>query len=213
METVISTPRARIMRCELGPYGTNAYVVTCVQTRASVLIDAPAEEGMLLQALLNTVPKCVVITHGHMDHTGALAALRSKLEVPVLVHPLDARELPIAADGFIGGGDEVECGRLRLEVIHTPGHTEGSICLLVEGVLISGDTLFPGGPGRTRSPGDFSRIVESIRLRILPRSDDTMVFPGHGESTILGRERPHIEAFLGRPHDPGLCGDVLWETA
>ncbi len=213
METVVSTTRMCIMRCELGPYGTNAYVVTCAQTRASVLIDAPAEEKVLVQVLQNTSPKGVVITHGHTDHTGALAALESELKVPVLVHPLDARELPIAADGFIGDGDHVDCGGLRLGVMHTPGHTEGSICLVVEGVLISGDTLFPGGPGRTRSPKDLSVILESIRRKILPLSDDTMVLPGHGASTVLGRERRLIEAFLARSHDPGLCGDVLWETA
>lgn len=212
METVVSTPRMCIMRCELGPYGTNGYVVRCVQSGASVLIDAPAEEKVLMQVLRNTVPRCIVITHGHMDHTGALAALASELKVPVLVHPLDARELPIAADGFIGDGDCVECGGLRLQVMHTPGHTEGSICLIVEGVLFSGDTLFPGGPGRTRSPKDLSTILESIRRRILPLSDDTVVLPGHGASTMLGRERRLIGAFLDRSHDPGLCGDVLWEA-
>lgn len=213
METVFSNPVVRIARCELGPYGANAYVVTCVQTRASVLIDAPAEAEKLLQALEGTTPGRILITHGHPDHLGALSALRASLHAPVLVHRRDAHDLPVAADGFVEDGDRVECGEVRLQVIHTPGHTEGSICLYSKGVLISGDTLFPGGPGRTRSPRDLSRILESIRLRILPLPADTKVLPGHGESTVLGKEKPSIEAFLARPHDPGLCGDVMWETS
>jgi glyoxylase-like metal-dependent hydrolase (beta-lactamase superfamily II) len=99
---------------------------------------------------------------------------------------------------------------VALRVIHTPGHTPGSICLFADGHLLSGDTLFPNGPGKTATPQDFRQVVDSIVSRLLVLPDDTQVHPGHGEETVLGREKERFAAFSRRPQDLNLCGDVLW---
>jgi glyoxylase-like metal-dependent hydrolase (beta-lactamase superfamily II) len=106
----------------------------------------------------------------------------------------------------------ISFGDVRLEVFHTPGHTPGSVCFLAGRYLVSGDTLFPGGPGKTWSAVGFKQILDSIERRILSMPDDTKVFPGHGEGTTLGAERSAIEAFCARPRDGNLYGDVLWST-
>jgi glyoxylase-like metal-dependent hydrolase (beta-lactamase superfamily II) len=95
--------------------------------------------------------------------------------------------------------------------LHTPGHTPGSVCFLTGKFLIAGDTLFPGGPGHTRSPEDFRQILDSIIHKLLPLPDDTLIYPGHGEATILQKEKQAVLGFSARPHKRGLCGDVLWE--
>ena len=97
--------------------------------------------------------------------------------------------------------------------MHTPGHTPGSLCFYTKGYLISGDTLFPDGPGKTGSPADFRQIVESLRHKIFTLPEDTQVFPGHGNHTVLGKEKQAFETFSARPHDPNLCGDVLWSES
>jgi glyoxylase-like metal-dependent hydrolase (beta-lactamase superfamily II) len=101
-----------------------------------------------------------------MDHTGVLAELKSALNVPVAAHPADADRLPIPADMMLADGEAIEFGNIRLAVMHTPGHTPGSLCFYTEGYLISGDTLFPDGPGKTGSPADFKQIVESLQSKI-----------------------------------------------
>jgi glyoxylase-like metal-dependent hydrolase (beta-lactamase superfamily II) len=96
--------------------------------------------------------------------------------------------------------------------LHTPGHTPGSVCFLIANYLIAGDTIFPGGPGRTGSPADFKRILDSLTGKIFVLPDDTRVFPGHGNSTILGKERQSFAAFSEQGLDANLCGDVLWSS-
>jgi glyoxylase-like metal-dependent hydrolase (beta-lactamase superfamily II) len=145
-----------------------------------------------------------------MDHTAALAELKSALDVPLAAHAADADRLPIPADMMLADGETITFGNIRLSVIHTPGHTPGSLCFYTEGYLISGDTLFPGGPGKTGSPADFRQIVESLKNKIFVLPDNTQVFAGHGDGTVLGKEKRAFEAFSARPHDPNLCGDVLW---
>lgn len=108
------------------------------------------------------------------------------------------------------GSDTIDVGRLKLKVLHTPGHTPGSVCFLLGKYLISGDTIFPGGPGKTTTPADFEQIVKSIETKIFVLPDDTEVYPGHGDSTVLGKEKKEFAIFASRPHTPGLCGDVLW---
>jgi glyoxylase-like metal-dependent hydrolase (beta-lactamase superfamily II) len=145
-----------------------------------------------------------------MDHTGALAQLKSALNVPLAAHAADGGRMPVAPDTLLVDGEAITFGNLRLDVLHTPGHTPGSLCFYTEGYLISGDTLFPDGPGKTGSPADFKQIVESLKSKIFVLPDDTQVFPGHGDHTVLGREKQAFETFAARPHDPNLCGDVLW---
>jgi len=210
MTIVAKDAAIQIERLELGPFGTNAYIVVCQETRDSVLIDAPAEASTIMNKLKSTNPKYILLTHNHMDHIGALAELRTRLKVPLAAHGLDAKNLPSPPEILLSDGDTVSFGNLKFEVLHTPGHTPGGLCFKVGCYLIPGDTLFPGGPGKTRSPSDFKQIIKSITERILVLPDDMRLYPGHGDSTVLKKAKDEFAVFSSRPHNPDLCGDVLW---
>jgi len=210
MIVVVKDNNIQIERLELGPWGTNAYIVICLQTRDSVLIDAPADVSTIMQRLQGTNPKYILLTHNHMDHLGALSELHSKLKLPLAAHAADSTGLPSPPEVLLTDGDIVSFGEVKLEVLHTPGHTPGSLCFKIGKSLISGDTLFPGGPGKTRSPADLSQIIKSISGKIFVLSDDTEVFPGHGDATTLKKGKDEFAVFSSRAHDPNLCGDVLW---
>lgn len=208
--TVADNGKLKIERRQLGPWGTNAYIIVCKVTGESVLVDAPDEARRLVEWLRPTSQKYILMTHNHMDHVGALAEVHSALGIPVAAHPSDARGLPVAPEVMLTDGDVIPLGNLEIKVLHTPGHTPGSVCFLVDGVLISGDTLFPGGPGKTRTPGAFAEIVESITRKLFVLPDDTPVHPGHGDSTVMKKEKTEFATFSSRPRDPNLCGDVAW---
>jgi glyoxylase-like metal-dependent hydrolase (beta-lactamase superfamily II) len=210
MAIIEKSTTIQIERYALGPFGTNSYIITGLETGDSVVIDAPGDAPKILETLKHSTPRYILMTHNHMDHTGALAELKSTLNVPVVAHAADVGHLPIPADIQPNDGDTLTFGNIRLAVMHTPGHTPGSLCFYTDGHLISGDTLFPDGPGRTGSPADFNQIVKSLRDKIFVLPGDTRVFPGHGDHTVLGKEKQAFEAFSARPHDPNLCGDVLW---
>ncbi len=210
MMVVAKDNALQIERLELGPYGTNAYILVCQKTRDSVLIDTPAEASTIMDRLKGTNPKYILLTHNHMDHLGAFSELRSRLKVPVAVHALDTGNLPSPPDILLSDGDVVSFGNLKLEVLHTPGHTPGSLCFRAGKYLIAGDTIFPGGPGHSRSPADLKRIIKSITEKIFVLPDDTQIYPGHGDSTVLKKEKEEFAVFSSRPHNPDLCGDVLW---
>jgi len=210
MVVVAKDAAIQIERLELCPFGTNAYIVICRKMRDSVLIDAPAEANIIMDRLKGTNPKYILLTHSHMDHIGALAELQAGLKVPLAAHALDARNLPSPPEMLLNDGDTVSFGNLKFEVLHTPGHTPGSLCFKVGCYLISGDTIFPAGPGKTRSPADFKQIVKSITERIFVLPDDTQIYPGHGDSTVLRKEKNEFAVFSSRPHNPDLYGDVLW---
>lgn len=212
MATVVKTQSIQIDRLVLGPFSTNAYIVTCRDTGESALVDTPNDTRSILEALRNAHPKYILITHGHFDHLEALAEVKAALNVPVAVHPGDAEALPIDPDILLRDGDTMPLGAIQLQVLHTPGHTPGSLCLFTDKYLIAGDTLFPGGPGHTRSPDDFQLIIQSLTRRIFPLPDDTQVYPGHGDATVLGKEREAFRAFCARLHKTHLCGDVVWES-
>ena len=213
MVNVVKNDVVQIEKFGLGPFGTNAYILTCRQTDESVLVDAPAEAGQILKRLQGTSPRYILMTHSHMDHTGALAELKSALNVPVAAHREDAGNLPLKPDMLLNDGDVLPCGNFQLNVLHTPGHTPGSVCFLTGNCLIAGDTIFPGGPGKTGSPAAFKRILESLTKKIFVLPDDTQIFPGHGYSATLGKEKRAFETFSARDHDANLCGDVLWSSS
>jgi glyoxylase-like metal-dependent hydrolase (beta-lactamase superfamily II) len=213
MTIEVKNETIQIERYELGPFGTNSYILTCLKTGDSVVVDAPGDAPKILGQLQHTNPKYILMTHNHMDHTGALAELKSALNVPIAAHAADADRLPLTPDMMLADGDGVTFGNIHFAVMHTPGHTPGSLCFYTEGYLISGDTLFPDGPGKTGSPADFRQIVESLQSKIFVLPEDTRVFPGHGGHTVLKKEKQAYEAFAAGSHDPNLCGDVLWSKS
>jgi len=192
--------QAEIHRVVVGPMDNNVYVLRCKETGDAVLIDAANEHEMLLEMCSRLGVRKVLETHGHWDHIQAVPAVRDA-GYDVGVTEADSSMLP-SYDFVLGDESVVEVGRLRLHTILTPGHTPGSMCFRLEGspVLFSGDTLFPGGPGNTKAPGgNFPTIIRSIEDRIFsPLPPDTIVMPGHGDDTEIGRERPHLQEWVDR---------------
>ncbi len=192
--------QAEIHRLVVGPLDNNVFVLRCKQTGEALLIDAANEHGKLLDLCKTLNVRQVLETHGHWDHIQAVPAVRDA-GYEVGVTSADAHMLP-SYDFLIDDGAVIGVGRLRLLTVATPGHTPGSMCFRVEGspVLFSGDTLFPGGPGATTSPGaDFPTIIRSIEERLfsaLPA--ETLVMPGHGADTTIGTERPHLQEWADR---------------
>ena len=189
-----------IHKLVVGPVDNNVFVVRCKQTGEAAMIDAANEHEKLLELCRTLDVRTVLETHGHWDHIQAVPAVRDA-GYRVGVTAEDAAMLP-SYDYVLEDDSVVEVGRLRLRTIHTPGHTPGSMCFLVEGspVLLSGDTLFPGGPGATKFPGSsFPRIIESIDGRLFSKlHPDTIVMPGHGDDTTIGTERPHLQEWVDR---------------
>jgi len=184
----------------VGPMDNNVYVVRCAQTGDAVLVDAANEHEQLLEMCRNLGVRQVLETHGHWDHIQAVPAVR-EAGYAVGVTAEDSSMLP-SYDMVIEDDSVIEVGDMKVLTIATPGHTPGSICFAVQGtpLLLSGDTLFPGGPGATGFPGgDFPTIIESIEERLFKRFPaDTIVLPGHGGSTTIGAESPHLQEWIDR---------------
>ena len=212
MEIVIDSPELKIMCLELGQWQTNAYIVIDPPTWKSVLIDVPAGAPSILKALKGTTLEWMLLTHSHQDHIGGLKAIRNKTTAPLAVHPADNAEwLEVRPEKELHEGETLKVGNLKIYVLHTPGHTPGSLCFKIGKYLVAGDTLFPGGPGHTSSPEDFQQILKSISVKLLTLPDDTRVFPGHGASTTIKQARKEYSAFAARSHSPDVSGDVTWE--
>lgn len=186
-----------VRKREVGDMENNTYVLECPETHASLLIDACWESEQIIELADGTTPVAVVQTHGHFDHIQALPDLVKQLDLPLWAHPGD--EYPVPVDREISDGDVLEFGNREANVIHTPGHTPGGICLLSGRHLISGDTLFPGGPGNTRGDAElFAEIIDSVENKLFTLPDETVVYPGHGLDTTIGAERPHLPEWKDR---------------
>ena len=189
----------RIDKLVVGPFENNVFVVRDKASGEAVLLDAANEHELLLEVSRATGVRRVLTTHGHWDHIQAVEAVRDA-GIDVGIAAEDASMLP-GYDFTIPDDDVVAVGSLRLRTIHTPGHTPGSTCFLLEGkpVLFSGDTLFPGGVGNTSLPGgDFGQIIESVDRRLFTLPADLLVLPGHGLDTTIGDEAPHLQEWVDR---------------
>ncbi len=173
-----------------------------------LVIDPAHDPAAVKEAVADRKVVAILLTHGHDDHIGAVGAVRSMLQAPVFLHREDwmlwEREYPgTEPDHAIADGDTFDVAGARLVALHTPGHSPGSTCfhLESEGTVFAGDTLFQGGPGATgRSFSDFPTIIESIRSRLLTLPADTSVRTGHGDSTTVGAEAPHLAEWIARGH-------------
>jgi glyoxylase-like metal-dependent hydrolase (beta-lactamase superfamily II) len=193
------TSDVRIDKYVVGPFENNVFVVRDKGSGDALIIDAANEHDLLLEVSRATGVRRVLTTHGHWDHIQAVTALRDA-GIEVGVASADAEMLP-SYDFTIPDDDVLTVGELRLHAIHTPGHTPGSTCFLLEGhpVLFSGDTLFPGGPGNTKfENASFDTIIASIDRRLFTLPADTLVLPGHGLDTTIGTEQPHLDEWIER---------------
>jgi len=200
----------RIFKTSCGPLDNNAYLVVCPETNEGVIIDAPMSPEQLLYEATGTVVKYILITHNHRDHLAGLEEIKEVTGAPVQIHHEDADALDISSVGLVTDGDTIVVGTVQIKVIHTPGHTAGSVCYLVGSHLFSGDTLFPGGPGRSRSPEALQEIIRNITEKLYTLPENTSLLPGHGQDSMLGISKEEYMIFAQKSHPANLSGDVLW---
>ena len=198
-------PGLTVRKLAVSEMANNVYLLRCTATGEALLVDAAAEPEAVL-ALVGDAPlRTVVTTHGHWDHHRALPDVVAATGATTVAHPADAGDLPVPVDRPVEHGDTVTVGEQELEVVHLRGHTPGSIALVWRGSqdagvhVFTGDSLFPGGPGRTTNPEDFLSLMDDLDSRIFGQMPDTAWFyPGHGKDSTLGAERPHLREWRAR---------------
>jgi glyoxylase-like metal-dependent hydrolase (beta-lactamase superfamily II) len=199
-----------LQRLQVGPWPMNCYLVRCQATRELAIVDPGADAETILAAIGSAQVRCILVTHGHPDHVGALETLRQALGAPAGIHPADAESWGVQADFPLLDGSRVEVGQCSVAVVHVPGHTPGSVCLRLNGQVLVGDAVFAGGPGHTDSPEALVQSLESLGRTVFTWRDETELYPGHGDSTTVGAERSAFERFVTEEHPSDLCGDVIW---
>jgi glyoxylase-like metal-dependent hydrolase (beta-lactamase superfamily II) len=186
-----------VRKIEVGTMENNVYVLECPETHDAFIVDGCFEPEKILEGSDGANVIGILQTHGHGDHVQALPDLKERLGVPVYAHPGD--EYPVPIDNELSDGDELSFGARTLRVIHTPGHTPGGTCFLSGRHLVSGDTLFPGGPGNTWGNKDaFAQIIDAVDKKLLVLPEETFVYPGHGKDTTIGSEKPHLQEWIDR---------------
>jgi glyoxylase-like metal-dependent hydrolase (beta-lactamase superfamily II) len=189
----------RIAKLAVGEWDNNAYILACNHTDRAVIVDAANEADRILEACEGLDVQQVLTTHGHFDHLMALDPVTEALDIPWAMHQADVDIAGRSPESLLNHGDEIIVGDFAVHVLHTPGHTPGSVSFVVEPFVFSGDTLFPGGPGATRwDYSSFGQIMDSIEQHLMRYPDATVVHPGHGASTTLGQERPHLGEWRAR---------------
>ncbi len=190
-----------VTKIAVGPMDNNAYLLRCTSTGQAILIDAANEAGRLIELIGDTPVGSIVTTHQHADHWQALADVQKHTGAEVVAHPADADALPVPVSHLVRDGDVLTFGDAAVSFVHLRGHTPGSIAVVYDAGgrlagqphLFTGDSLFPGGVGKTNSPADFTSLLNDVSERLFDRlPDPTWVYPGHGNDTTLGTERPHL---------------------
>ncbi|MBA2551379.1 MAG: MBL fold metallo-hydrolase [Nocardioidaceae bacterium] len=204
------TPQVRelahlmVTKVSVGPMDNSAYLLRCRGTGEQLLIDAAADEDTLLSVIGADALARVVTTHHHADHWQALEDIVSATGAQTVAGHRDAAAIPVATDVCVRDGEVLNIGDCALQVIELVGHTPGSIGLLYDDPdgyphLFTGDSLFPGGPGKTPGPDEFTSLMDDLEAKVFARlPDETWVYPGHGDDTTLGAERPHLAEWRER---------------
>lgn len=194
----------RVRKLSVEEMDNNVYVLSCVRTGEALLLDVAARPERLREATADVQLVAAAQTHGHWDHVRAWEALADEDGWEVWGHRGDAELFPRPCDRWLEDGEVLHVGDLRIEVLHVPGHTPGSLLYLVQGAerphLFTGDTLFPGGFGATFGDAEaFAQLSAGVVTRVFDRlPDETWVHPGHGDDTTLGAERPHLDEWVAR---------------
>jgi glyoxylase-like metal-dependent hydrolase (beta-lactamase superfamily II) len=195
-----------IRKASVGTMANNVYLLTCRRTGAQLLVDAaddPARIGSLLDEGNGSLDT-IVTTHQHWDHHRALAQVAESTKAMTAAGEADAEALPVIPSRRLVHGDTLRFGDITLDVVHLRGHTPGSVALAYHDPqghthIWTGDSLFPGGPGRTARPADFTSLMDDLEERVFGSfGDDTWIYPGHGADTTLGAERPHLQEWRQR---------------
>lgn len=193
-------------------FGNNIYLVIDRSTNEAAFIDAPdgVDEMLALAEQAGVTPGTILLTHSHPDHTAGIDGLKSALQCIVYA---DAAE-PWLSDGQVDQpvmpGQEINVGNLALRPVSVPGHTPGSTTYVIGNHAFVGDTLFPGGPGRSQSNQLLQQEIASITTQLYALPDETVIYPGHGPTATIGQSKAEYAVFASREHDPDLHGDVLW---
>ncbi len=210
MTTHYADEEITIYKVKCAPYDNNAYLLVCPKTNESIIIDTPADHCELIRSAKDSDVKAILITHNHSDHIQGLTQVTSTIPCPVGIGEADAGALPKPPGRFLKDGDIVTAGTIVLQALSTPGHTPGSTCFVVGKHLFSGDTLFPGGPGRSGSPQDLALTIDSITKKLFVLSDVAIFHPGHGEDGDIKTAKQEYAVFESKDHPANLYGDVLW---
>ena len=205
-------------------FANNAFLITCARTGSSVIIDTPADPHELIKVASRTTVGTILITHGHRDHVEGYENVIEKFPVPTGIGALDREALPETAPFSVSIETRilVRVGDITLKSLFTPGHTPGSTCYVLESDasksegepthVFTGDTLFPGGPGKSSSNKALRKIIDSLETHIFNLPENSVVLPGHGEFTTIGESKREFRQFSSKPLDPDLYGDVTWAS-
>ena len=202
-----------LRRRQVGPWPMNSYGLVCPDTGKSVLIDPGAEPDTLEEMMAGSTPEAILLTHSHQDHIFALVEMRQRLNVPLFAYgDLKEQGPEYKVDRQLQDGDVLQVGNHSLQVYYTPGHINDQICFYLIGDhrAIVGDTIFDGGPGKTWSSADFQQTLVTLREVVLPWPDETICYPGHGPSFVLGEKRTEINQFLEKDFGD-FYGDATWD--
>ena len=201
-----------IVRAGPAGFGNNIYIVIDEASREAAFIDAPDEVEKSIAAVefAGIEPSTILLTHSHPDHTASIVALKERYGCRLIADPAEPWIPEGTLDEVITDGDTVKVGGITFDVVSIPGHTPASTAFIHGAHAFVGDTLFPGGPGHSRSNELFQQEIASITMRLYALPDDTTVWPGHGGNTTIGASKAEYEVFASRDHAPDLHGDVLW---
>lgn len=193
-------------------YGNNVWVVVDRSTGEAAFVDAPGdpEANIAAAEALGVKPAKILLTHGHFDHTPSIDALKEKYGAKLYADPGEPGLKDGQLDEAVADGDLVAVGNLRFQVVSVPGHTPGSTTFVCGKSAFVGDTLFPGGPGRSKDNAALQQEIRSITTRLYELPDETTIYPGHGAITTIGESKAEYAVFAAKKHAPDLCGDVNW---